>query len=210
MALVNVQRIRSQIHENEHMNGRLSPPSSILATHIAPVNGAALPDVDPKIFAQLIEECLGHDEDAQPRVGTDVAVNHRLICVIVKAGIDPMSIDRDDLSEAQDRDSEQINRCLDVIDLAIRRSPLVLYTLSGSDDLGPEDHNVPLFVWLIPKLLCLLGEGHHEHDPVSSKSWSVLSNLVASARNCSAARGHCETVPAYIADCASGTNLVSN
>src|SRR6266480_3754189 len=69
-------------HENEHMNGRLSPPSSILATHIAPVNGAALPDVDPKIFAQLIEECLGHDEDAQPRVGTDVAVNHRLICVI--------------------------------------------------------------------------------------------------------------------------------
>src|SRR2546423_1539198 len=185
MALVNVQRIRSQIHENEHMNGRLSPPSSILATHIAPVNGNALPDVDPRIFAQLIEECLGYDDVGQPRVGTDVAVNHRLICVIVKAGIDPASIDQDDPFKAQGRNGDQVTRCLEVIDIAIRRSPLVLYALSGTDDLGPEDHMVPLFAWLIPKLLSLICQGQDEHDPISSKAWSVLSNLVASARTCS-------------------------
>ena len=53
---------------NGNMNARLPP--SILAAHIAPVNGNALPDVDPRIFAQLIEECLGYDEDGQPQVGT--------------------------------------------------------------------------------------------------------------------------------------------
>jgi serine/threonine-protein kinase ATR len=206
MAL-NGHRIRSQVPENGHTKGRLPPPSSILATHIAPVHGNALPDVDPKIFAQLIEECLGYDDDAQPRVGTDFAVNHRLICVIVKAGIDPASIDQDDPFKAQGRDSNHVTRCLDVIDIALRRSPLVLYALSGPDDLGPEDHNVPLFVWLIPKLLWLLGEGQDEYDSVSSKSWSVLSNLVASARSCPVSHGECETVAAYIANCASGRNL---
>jgi hypothetical protein len=189
------------------MNARLPP--SILAAHIAPVNGNALPDVDPRIFAQLIEECLGYDEDGQPRVGTDVAVNHRLICVIVKAGIDPAFVDRDDPFKAQGRNGDQVTKCLEVIDIAIRMSPLVLYALSGADDLGPEDHMVPLFAWLIPKLLSVVCQGQDEHDPISSKAWSVLSNLMASARTCSISRGHCETVADYIANCASGTNLVS-
>jgi serine/threonine-protein kinase ATR len=210
MALVNGHRGRSQVSENGHTHGRLPPPSSILATHIAPINGNALPDVDPKIFAQLIEECLGYDQNAQPRVGTDVSVNHRLICVIVKAGIDLASIDQDDPFRTQGRDSDQVTRCLDVIDIAIRRSPFVLYALSGPDDLGPEDHNVPLFIWLIPKLLWLLGECQDEHESVSSKSWSVLHNLVACARSCSISHGDCETVPAYIANCASGRNLFSD
>ena len=188
------------------MNGRLLPPSSILASHIAPVNGSLLPDVDSKIFAQLIEECLGFDEDAQPRVGTNVAINHRLICVIVKAGIDSASVDQDDPFKAPGRNCDQVTRCLDVIDIAIRRSPLVLYALSGPDDLGPQDRNVPLFVWLIPKLALLLGQGQDGHDSVSSKSWAVLSNLVASARSCSISHGECETIQIYIADCASGTN----
>jgi serine/threonine-protein kinase ATR len=203
MALVNGRSGRSLLPENGHTHGRL-PPSSILATHIAPINGNALPDVDPKIFAQLIEECLGYDEDSNPRVGTDVAINHRLICVIVKAGIEPASIGQDDPFRAQGRNSDQVTRCLDVIDLAIRRSPLVLYALSGPDDLGPDDHNVPLYVWLIPKLLCLLGESQSEHDSVSSKLWSVLRSLVASSRACSISQGECDVVRTYAENCASG------
>jgi hypothetical protein len=207
MAPVNGHRLGSYVPENGKMNAR-SPPS-ILAAHIAPANGNALPDVDPKIFAQLIEECLAYDDGGQPRVGTDVAVNHRLICVIVKVGIDPVSIDQDDPFEAQSRNGDQVTRCLEVIDIAIQRSPLVLYALSGTDDLGPEDHMVPLFAWLIPKLLSVIGQGQGEHDPISSKAWSVLSNLVASARTCSINHGDCETVADYIANCASGMNLVS-
>ena len=210
MAPVNGHRFQSHVPENAHLSERLPPSSSILATHIAPVNGSGLPDVDPKIFAQLIEECLGCDEDAQPRVGTDVAVNHRLICVILKAGIDPASIDGDDPFKAEGRDGDHITRCLDVIDIAIRRSPLVLYAISGPDDLEPEDHNVPLFVWLIPRLLWLLRDCQDKDDLVCAKSWSVLSNVVASARSCSVSHGECETVPAYIANCASGTNAFSN
>jgi hypothetical protein len=209
MALLNGHNIRNPVTDNGHAKGRLPPPSSILATHIAPTHGSALPDVDPKIFAQLIDECLGYDEDAQPRVGTDVAVNYRLICVIVKVGIDPISNAHDDPFKAQGRDSDHLVRCLDVIDIAIRRSPLVLYALSGPDDLGPEDHNVPLFIWLIPKLLWLLGEGQDEFGSVSSKSWFVLSNLVACARSCSSSHGECESVANYIASCASGRNSSS-
>jgi len=208
MTLVNGHGLRSHVPGNGNMNAPLPP--SILAAHIAPVNGNALPDVDPRIFAQLIEECLGYDEDGQPRWGTDVAVNHRLICVIVKAGIDPASIDEDDPFKAQDRNGDQVMRCLEVIDIAIRRSPLALYALSGTDDLGPEDHMVPLFAWLVPKLLSVICQGQDEHDPISSKAWSVLSSLVASARTCSISHGDCETVTDYIANCASGTNLVSH
>jgi hypothetical protein len=210
MALVKGHMASSQVPENGHAKGRLPPPSSILATHIAPVNGNTLPDVDPKIFAQLIEECLGCDEDAKSPISTDAAVNHRLICVVVKVGIDPASINQDDPFEAQGRASDHVTRCLDVVDIAIRRSPSVLYALSGTDDLGPEDRDVPLFMWLVPKLLWLLGEFQDEHHSVSSKSWSVLSNLVASARSCSMSLGERETVPAYIANCASGTNSISD
>jgi len=206
MAPVNGHRIRSHVPGNGNMNAR-SPPS-ILAAHIAPANGNALPDVDPRIFAQMIEDCLVYDDDGQPRVGTDVAVN-QLICVIVKAGIDSASIDRDDPFKAQGRNGDQVMRCLEVIDIAIQRSPLVLYALSGTDDLGPEDHMVPLFVWLIPKLLSVICQGQDEHDPISSKAWSVLSNLVTSARTCSISHGDCGTVADYIANCASGMNLVS-
>jgi hypothetical protein len=187
-------------------------PPSILAAHIAPGNGNTLPNVDPKVFAQLIEECLGCDDDGQPRVGTDVAVNHRLICAIVKVGIDPASIDGDDPFKAQGRNGDQVTRCLEVIDIAIRRSPLVLYALSGTDDLGdlgPADHMIPLFVWLIPTLLSVICQGQNEHDPISSKAWSVLGNLVASARTCSINHGDCETVADYITNCISGMNLVS-
>jgi len=187
-----------------------SPPSSILATHIAPINGNALPDVDHKVFAQLIEECLGYDEDSNPGVGTDVTINHKLICVIVKVGIDPASTSPDDPFETPVRDSDQLTRCLDVIDLAIRRSPLVLYALSGPDDLGPEDHNVPLFTWLIPKLLCLLGSSQDAHDSVSSKARFVLCNLVANSRICPIRQGECDVVLTYVANCASGRDLSSD
>jgi serine/threonine-protein kinase ATR len=206
MAPVDGHRLGSRVPGNGNMNARVSP--SILAAQIAPVNGNALQNVDPRIFAQLIEECLSHDEDGQPRVGTDVAVNHRLICVIVKAGIDPASIDQDDPFKAQGRNSDQVTRCLEVIDIAIRRSPLVLYALSGTDDLGPEDHMVPLFAWLIPKLFSVICQGQGEHDAVSSKAWLVLSNLVASARTCAVSHGGCETVADYIANCASGMKLL--
>jgi hypothetical protein len=207
IALVNGNGLKSHVPGNGNMNAP-SPPS-ILAAHITPINGNALPDFDPAIFAQLIEECLSYDEGGQPRWGTDVAVNHRLICVIVKAGIDPASIDPDDPFKAQGRNGDQVTRCLEVIDIAIRWSPLVLYALSGTDDLGPEVHMVPLFAWLVPKLLSVICQGQDEHDPASLKAWSVLSNLVASARTCSISYRDCETVADYIANCASGTNLAS-
>ena len=69
------------------MNGFHPPPSSILATRV--VNGDDASEFNQDSFNQLLEESLGTDENGQPNLGSDVSINHKLICIIIKAGVGP-------------------------------------------------------------------------------------------------------------------------
>ena len=204
MATVNGHRVQFRARESGHIDTRV-PPSSILATHIAPISGHGLPHIGGDNLAQLIEECLACDEDGQPVLGTEVAVNHKLISVIVKAGIDHAVINANDPFEKQGRKAHRLTRCLDVIDLAIQRSPQVLYALSDQDDLRAGDQGLSLFAWLIPKLLWLTSDAGEDHEDASLKAWSVLTSIVATAARCSSSSKYCGTVTNFTISCASGT-----
>ena len=136
-------------------NGFQPPPSSILATHV--VHGEGVPDLDRHHFNQLLTEALGSDAEGQPNLGDDVSVNHKLICIIFQVGIQPALEETPfQTSAAPGKVDVQLRRCLAVLQVAIERSPQVLFVKSdppGRDVPGPL---CPLYYWLIPRLLPLL------------------------------------------------------
>ena len=140
------------------VNGFHPPPSSILATRVG--NGDDALEFNQDSFHQLLEESLGTDDNGQPNLGSDQSINHTLICIITKAGIDPFVRDLKDnpfQSNAAPSEREaQVSCCLDVIRTAIDRSPQVIFVKSVPEDHVAGEHQVPLYSWLLPKLLSLL------------------------------------------------------
>lgn len=140
------------------VNGFHPPPSSILATRLGNADDALQFNQDS--FNQLLEESLGTDENGQPNLGSDHSINHTLICIITKAGIDPFVQDLKDnpfqSNAAPSKTEAQVSCCLDVIRTAIDRSPQVIFVKSVPEDQVTGEHQVPLYSWLLPKLLPLL------------------------------------------------------
>lgn len=206
MAPMNGHKTQARALDSGHVSVHVPPPSSILAMHIAPVNGNGIAHFDEASFTQLIEACLGYDEYGQPSLGTDIDVTHRVICVIAKAGIDPAFGNNDDPFKIQGRNVDGLTKCLEVIDLATQKSPSVLFALPNVDELVLGDWNVPLFAWLIPKLLCLVTKSRDDDndDSVACKTWSVLGNIVTAAARCSSSQNDCRTVSLFVTSYASG------
>ena len=140
------------------VNGFHAPPSSILATRV--VNGNDSADFNQASFNQLLEESLGTDENGEPNLGSDTSINHKLICIIVKAGVDAFIEDAQDnpfqSSRSTSKDHAQFSSCLDVICIAIVKAPEVIFVKSTPEHSPSGNVQTPLYVWLIPKLLPLL------------------------------------------------------
>lgn len=137
-------------------NGFEPPPSSILATHV--VHGRGVPDFDQDNFNQLLAEALGSDEQGNSNLGSDVAVNHKLICIIFQVGIERVLEDNPFQSTAAaGRATSQLKTCLEVLQLAIERSPQVLFVRSDPQGNSLSGQACPLYCWLVPRLLPLVG-----------------------------------------------------
>ena len=140
------------------LNGFHPPPSSILATRVGSGDDAF--EFNQDSFNQLLEESLGTDDNGQPNLGSDVSINHTLICIITKAGIDPYMRDlRDNPFQSNatpNKTVAQILSCLDVLRIAIERSPQVIFIQSVPEDQTTSQSSIPLYSWLLPKLLSLL------------------------------------------------------
>ncbi|RMZ90148.1 hypothetical protein DV736_g2616, partial [Chaetothyriales sp. CBS 134916] len=137
------------------VNSFETPPSSILVTRV--VNGDQSTVFDQASFNQLLQESLGSDENGQPNLGSDIVINHKLINIIIKAGIDPF-IDESKANpfrskSASATDEAQFLSCLDVIRIAISRAPEVIYIQNVSENETQVEKQVPLYTWLLPKLL---------------------------------------------------------
>jgi serine/threonine-protein kinase ATR len=180
------------------------PPSSLIATHLAPTVGSTIPHFDPEDFTLLLNESLGSDEDGQPNLGTDAILNHQLICVIIKAGLDTIDPRRDDPFRRDDQYHDQIQRCLEVIALAVERTPDVVFRSSEPDDLGPQAEKVPMYFWIIPKLLSLLLLDINESKPMSQNVWPLLGKILASEKQCSISFDHCLSISTYLQELIEG------
>ena len=179
----------------------------MLATHFAPVHGndigisSALPDFDKASFDLLLEESLGHDDFGEPNLGTDIDTNHKLISVLFKAGIDRAFGNSKNPFNAYDagRDELQFVSCLDVINLAVQRSPGVLFVLTTPAELSVHEA-VPLYVWLMPKLLALLSADQSTRK-INQKIQEVLEALLSAESLCSTAGHKCRTISEFYHSC---------
>ena len=181
------------------------PPSSLIAAHLAPTNGSTYPQFDRRDFALLLEESLGSDEDGQPNLGNDVNINHKLICVIIKAGLNTIDLRSDDPFREENEDRDQIQRCIEVIHLAVDKTPEALFVLSKSEDLGSNAENVPLFIWVIPKLLSLLMLDKVDSQLIAYYVWPLLDKILFSEKQCSHNSDLCISISTYFEDILEGS-----
>ncbi|KAJ5770783.1 uncharacterized protein N7511_002834 [Penicillium nucicola] len=130
---------------------RPEPASSILAAHFAPRLASQGHDahLTRETFSQLRQELLGEAHN-QLRVDEDVTDVNKLICIVLKAGLDISP-----KSNSQEQNLEgQVLDCLDIIQASIEKSPQALWETSDPLIWG-EDIHAPLFSWLILRLIRL-------------------------------------------------------
>ena len=132
-------------------------PSSTLAAQIADrmVGGHHDPrNDDSESFRLLLRELLEASEPiSQPQgnIGDDAAVNSKLVCVIVRAGLG--KVQTSPLVDGQLGRAIDSVRSLQAIDLTISRCPGTLFQpleTAFGPGIAPGS---PIFAWLIPRIL---------------------------------------------------------
>lgn len=131
----------------------LPPPSTIAAqivhNHIRSNNVARQEPENDALFGQLLQEYLRNPMAEEATVET----NAQLISVVVEAGLDVLVKDN---PFAPDTWTQQAKDSLTVISYTIEKIPgVLLFTGIGNDG-----DSLPLFLWLLPKILNLLGRRH--------------------------------------------------
>ncbi|KIX02531.1 uncharacterized protein Z518_08472 [Rhinocladiella mackenziei CBS 650.93] len=181
-------------------NGVEPPASSILATHV--VHGEGVPDFEQDSFNQLLAEALGSDEQGRPNLGADVSVNHKLICIIFQVGIEPALDDNPfESAAAAGKVNSQLRTCLEVLQVAIERSPQVLYVKSDPQGNQTSAQGHPLYSWLVPRLLSLITSCKNDHD---RDAILVVFDTILEADRKSTAPCSCGNVLEFMRVCVSG------
>ncbi|KAJ5763195.1 hypothetical protein N7533_001876 [Penicillium manginii] len=133
------------------------PASSLLAAHFAPrltSHGHDAQRLSRETFSQLRQELLG-DRQSQIRADEGITDINKLICIVLKAGLEVSPNSNSNSNNPEDEDLEgQILDCLDIIQASIEKAPQVLWDISDPLILG-EDVHAPLFAWLILRLIRL-------------------------------------------------------
>ncbi|OJD13407.1 hypothetical protein AJ78_06141 [Emergomyces pasteurianus Ep9510] len=153
------------------------PASSVLASHLAPHLSPGPNQrhaISRDTFSQLRQEILGQDEGAQSSLEDTIADVHNMICVVIKAGLQPALKSRL-LGEEMEG---QILDCLDILRLAVHRSPHVLHEVSDPENLGKKGIHAPLYAWVIHVLFSLLFSW--DQSSVKEKIYSLLSTIYVS------------------------------
>lgn len=137
-------------------NGDLPPSTRAaqLAEHLTN-NQTQAQDSDSESFQQLLREVLAGNFDQSTEDDLEIEVNGRLIFVIVRAGIEAAISPSPFISSSSLR--KHVVDSLRAIELTVQRSPGVLYTAAPSPPENDEP-GVPLYQWLLPKVLALLSK----------------------------------------------------
>lgn len=125
-------------------------PASTIAAKIVHNHQDATTRQEPEskqLFGRLLQEYL-NDSSSEDALEKSLETNAKLISIVVEAGLDCLLKDN---PFAQDLLLPQATDSLKVIQITIERVPEVLFCSDGRDD-QPQ-----LVLWLMPKLLALLG-----------------------------------------------------
>ena len=175
------------------------PPSSIavIVQNLSKVNGT--PQLTGRDdFQQLLAELLGTSEGDGGDIMAfedDIVMNYRLIQIVTSAGVTVLL--HDDPFAVQDDLVLQAFNSLLVIQKAIRRNPQVLFCQPPIT--GDMHEQTMLYLWLLPRLLPLLGYANSEKllnpllETVESifvattqipRAWQYTKDLISYCRSC--------------------------
>ncbi|KAE8348829.1 protein kinase [Aspergillus coremiiformis] len=150
-------------------------PSSSLAAQLAPrlsYRGKQAHNLSKETFSLLRQELAG-GKDGQLHFDDKITDLSKLICIVLKAGLEPCT--KDPKHGSQD----QILDCLDIILVAIEKAPQTLLESPDPVVLG-ESTYAPLYAWLVVRLLQLLSVWSSED--ISGKA-SGIFYLIIYAQN---------------------------
>jgi serine/threonine-protein kinase ATR len=167
----NIARGPAAFGGDDLSDANLPPPSTLAAqlvkNHVDTARGLNQPDTTVT-FRQLLQEIL--NKTSVPE--TDVDVNHKLVKVVVEAGLDVLF--QNDPFAQWDFLIPQAVDSLAVIQSTVQRQPDILFHNASSD----SDQHSHLLLWLFPKLLMIAKhpKGHQLQDSLAS----LMSSLVLS------------------------------
>lgn len=174
----------------------------MIATHV--INGRGQSNISRDDFANLLQESLGTDDEGLPNLGKDVLVNLKLIDVIARLGIEPLvAASTDDPFRAridQGKNLPELKCCLDVIELAIRQTPEIVFKdveSFANVQTGPS----AMYAWLLPAILSIILQSSNVE--IHQKCAELLHLCVRGDADCSV--WSCNSVAEYMKDVVSGT-----
>lgn len=177
------------------------PASSILAAQLAPHLSSQVGQehhLDRETFSQLRHELLKAN-CSQLRLDDNVTDVNKLICVVLKAGLEYGPADK---LPTNDEFEGQISDCLDIIQAAIEKAPQALVEISDPELLNKDIH-APLYAWLLVRLIELSCNWSQEH--IQERIHSLLSAMVCSQYRQSRESHSCHSISELLRACATGT-----
>ncbi|KAJ5622049.1 hypothetical protein N7528_005281 [Penicillium herquei] len=189
------QNHRSFVSENGQRP--MEPASSILAAHFAPLatqahDGHRLPR---ETFSQLRQELLG-ERQSQMRVDEGITDINKLICIVLKAGLEANPSNSTPENDLQD----QILDCLDIIQASIEKAPQALWEVSDPLILG-EDVQAPLYAWLILRLIRLISIWTSQ--AIQERTHLILSTMINFQSKQARSSPSCYAISALLRACTS-------
>ena len=178
------------------------PPSTLAAQIVNNLTKKAHSWQNRESFQQLLREILDAEDEKDGQsdsIETNVEVNHKIIYVVIRSGIEGLF--RDDPFNKKAGLVEQGLRSVAVIGLTIKRSPEVLFFTPKIGEFEPK-LNGPLFLWLIPILLSVLA--YEGCGGIQTATLQLLQTILGTER-----RTHCpgikpQSVLKYIQGCLKG------
>lgn len=199
---INVDELNARLYPTITMADWTSaePVSSTLAAELAPhlsSQGNPVHRLTRESFAQLRQE-LVEGKYSQLSLDDSVTDVSRLICVVLKAGLEPCTKNKEpghgDLSG-------QLSDCLDIIQIAVEKVPQTLTEVPDPEILGVRAY-APLYAWLVVQLLHL--SCTQNNWTVDEKVSRIFSTIVRAQYKHTKLWSHYHAIPTFLRACANG------
>lgn len=176
------------------------PASSIFAAHLVPhlaSQGSQAYHLTRETFSQLRQELLG-GRYSQLRLDDSITDVNKLVCIVLKAGLEPTS--KDDSTNKEDFKGQVLD-CLDIVQAAVEKAPQSLTETSDPEVLGMSIR-APLFAWLIVRLIDL--SNIWDCEDVRAKVSGIFSSIAYSQYKQVRPWPCCLSASAFLRACAAG------
>ncbi|KFY23332.1 hypothetical protein V493_05913 [Pseudogymnoascus sp. VKM F-4281 (FW-2241)] len=138
------------------------PPSTLAAKLVNKLSGSHKPSLQGSqdSFGLLVSEVSKFDKTRNEHTTPEEIIenNYRVVYVLTKARLGPVCSDESDPFAKKERVLDDAAQVLDLFITSIKETPEILTKVGTQNDLVRTGRGVPLWIWLWPRLLRLLGK----------------------------------------------------